>query len=149
MAIGALGIKNMVKNGGILTICITVPLTILEAFLKDHSSINELAGNLASDLIKIGVSSLIGAIAGIMAGGLITIAAVPIITTILVSVGVGLGLNALDKHYHLTEKLSADLEKMSKQIERAVKTKIYDIETGFYRGMREFLRSQGGYSRPF
>ncbi len=29
MAIGSLGIKNMVKTGGILTICITVPLTIL------------------------------------------------------------------------------------------------------------------------
>jgi hypothetical protein len=149
MAIGALGIKHMVKSGGILTICITVPLTILEAFLRDHSSIYELAGDLASDLIKVGVSSLLGAIAGIAAGGLVTIAAVPIIATILVSVGVGLGLNALDKHYHLTEKLTADLEKMSNQIERAAKNKIYDIETGLYRGIREFVRSQGGYSGPF
>ncbi len=149
MAIGALGIKNMVTKGGVLTVCITVPLTILEAFLKDHASIYELAGNLASDLIKIGVSSLMGAFAGIMAGGVVTIVAVPIVVTILVGVGVGLGLNALDKNYHLTEKLSADLEKMSAQIERATKNKIYDIETGFYRGMREFIRSQGGYSGPF
>ncbi len=149
MAIGALGIKNMVKTGGILTVCITVPLTILEVFLKDNATCYELAGNLASDLIKIGVSSLMGAIAGIMAGGLVTIAAAPIVVTILVSIGVGLGLNALDKHYHLTEKLTAALEKMGNQIERAAKNKIYDIESGLYRGLREFVRGQGGYSGPF
>jgi hypothetical protein len=149
MAIGSLGIRNMVMNGGILTIGVTTSLTILEAFLRDHATCYELVGDLASDLIKISVSSLIGAIAGITAGGLVTIAAVPIIVTILVSVGVGLGLNVLDKHFHLTKKLTADLEKLSKQIERAAKNKIYDIETGLYQGIGEFLRSQGGYSGAF
>jgi hypothetical protein len=60
MAIGALGLKNMIKNGGILTFCITVPLTVLEAFLKDHSSCYDLVGNIAADLIKIGIPALMG-----------------------------------------------------------------------------------------
>jgi hypothetical protein len=45
MAIGELGIKNMVKNGGRLTIFLTVPLTILECFLRDKVT-KELRSNL-------------------------------------------------------------------------------------------------------
>jgi hypothetical protein len=149
MAIGALGIKNMVKTGGVLTIYITVPLTVLEAFLSDHSSIYELAGNLASDLIKIGVSSLMGWIAGAAVGGAFTFAAFPIIAVIAIGVFTGAGLNYLDNKYELTKKMSALLEGMSKQIERSVKNKAYDIERGLYQGIREFIGSQGGYRGPF
>lgn len=49
MAIGSLGIKNMAVKGGILTICITVPLTILECYLKDTHSLAAFAGTLTSD----------------------------------------------------------------------------------------------------
>lgn len=149
MAIGALGIKNMVKNGGMLTICITVPLTILEAFLKDHSSIYTLAGNIASDLLKIGISSVMGGIAGLAFGGVVTVAALPIAITIAVSVGVGIGLNVLDKQYHLTEKLSAALENLSKQISETTKNEIYETKRSVYRGLEGFVRGQTGYRGPF
>jgi hypothetical protein len=86
MAIGSLGIQNMVKTGGILTICITVPLTILEAFLQDHATCYDLVGNIASDLIKIGIASVMGAIAGILIGGIVTYALVPIGAAIAISV---------------------------------------------------------------
>jgi hypothetical protein len=149
MAIGALGIKNMVKSGGVLTICITVPLTILEAFLKDHSSIYALAGNLASDLIKIGISSVMGGIAGVLVGTATTIAFWPILTAIGVSVFVGFGLNFFDDRYNLTEKLSATLQDMSDQATKAIKNGIDDAQRSAYRGLGGFIRGQTGYRGPF
>lgn len=145
MAIGSLGIRNMVKNGGILTICITVPLTILEAFLKDNVSIYELVGGLASELIKIGIASVIGAITGIAFGGVVTVAAFPIAITIIVSVFTGIGLNALDNQYQLTEKLSAAIENFSNQITETAKDGIDDAKLSLYRSLEGFIRTQTGY----
>jgi hypothetical protein len=139
MAIGSLGIRNMVKTGGILTICITVPLTVLEAFLADHATCYDLAGELASDLIKVGVASVMGAAAGILAGGFTLVACAPIIVIIFVSGFTGAGLNWADEHFGLTEKLIAGLEAMSKEIGKTAG----NTENFIYRGTKGFLRSQG------
>ena len=115
MAIGSLGIKNMVRNGGIITFCITVPLTVLEAFLRDHTSCYTLLGNLASDLIKIGIPALIGAIFGLAAGTVTTVAFFPIAVAILISTFAGYALNKMDKRYQLTEKLITVLDKYGQE----------------------------------
>ncbi len=149
MAIGALGIKNMVTKGGVLTICITVPLTILEVFLKDHHTGFQLFGNLAMELFKIGTAAIMGAIAGIAFGGAVTVAALPIFITIGVSVVVGIGLNALDKQYNLTERLASALEEFSNQITNAAKNGIDDAQLSTYRGLKGFIQGQTGYRGPF
>ena len=110
MAIGAIGVKKMVRSGGIITICITVPLTVLEAFLSDHSSCYELVGNIASDLLKIGVPLLMAEVAGLAVGAFTTIAILPIAITIAVGLLTGIVLNNLDDKYQLTEKLIVALE---------------------------------------
>jgi hypothetical protein len=74
MAIGSLGIKKMVKTGGILTFTITVPLTVLELYLKDQLTLSAIAGTLSADILKIGVSSLMGAISGLAFGAFTTVA---------------------------------------------------------------------------
>jgi hypothetical protein len=130
MAVGALGIKHMVKGGALLTICITVPLTILECFLNDQYTMSALIGNVASDLAKVGIGSIMAAIAGLWAGAFTTIVAAPILTTIVVGLGVGLGLEWLDTKYKLTDKLVASLEKLGDQI-----TEVQALsKTGQYRG---------------
>jgi len=117
MAIGALGIKRMVRIGGILTFCITVSLTILEAFLREHSTCYDLVGNIAADLIKIGIPALMCYIAGIIAGGFTTIAFWPIVVAISISVFVGFRIDAIDDKHQLTEKLAVALEKLGQEIE--------------------------------
>lgn len=150
MAIGSLGIKNMVKNGAYLTFFITVPLTILECFLVDHATLYNLVGHLASDLLKIGIASVMGAIFGIAMGGVITVASVPIAAAILISVLVGAGLDALDDHYKLTGKLIIVLEKMSDQIIKAKDNAIYETQSAMYQGFWNFLRSNGlRFHKPY
>jgi hypothetical protein len=150
MAIGALGIKDMVKSGGLITIYITVSLTILEAFLKDHSSVYALAGNLASDLIKIGTSSVIGGIAGLVTGAIVTYAAAPIGAAIILGVFSGYGLDHYDKKYMMTEKLASTLEDMSDQFASSIKNGVDEVQKSAYRGFGEFIRRQSsGYINPF
>jgi len=112
MAIGELGIKDMVKDGARLTIFLTVPLTILECILKDQTRVSQIIGHVYSDLIKVGISSLISAIAGIAIGSVVTFAAAPIFVTIAVGIATGLALEAIDKHYGLTDKLVAAMDKL-------------------------------------
>lgn len=143
MAIGSLGLKNLVKSGGVLTIYITVPLTVLECYLKDQSSFYLLAGNLASDLIKIGIGSLMGAIAGLTIRRFTSLVSVPIGLAVFICVGAGEALNYLDAKYQLTEKLSELLEDMSYQIEKSIKNSVDDVQRSVYRGLNGFIRSQG------
>ncbi len=112
MGIGVLGLKNMVKGGAVLTICLTVPLTILEAFLKDHTSGYALFGNIFSDLAKIGISSLIGYIAGVAAGALVSYAFAPIAAAIVFGYWTCRELDTIDRNHQLTEKLIVALEKV-------------------------------------
>lgn len=116
MAIGTLGIKNMVRNGGIITFCITVPLTILEAFLKDHSSCYELVGNLATDLLKIGIPALMGYLLGLAAGTATTFASLPAAIVIVVSISTGFAIDNLDARFKLSEKLAATLEDLGQKL---------------------------------
>jgi len=105
MAIGEMGLKNMVKNGARLTICLTVPLTILECILRDQATMSQVIGHVYSDLIKVGISSLISAMAGLAVGSVLTVAALPIIVTIGVGILTGWALEAIDTRYGLTDKL--------------------------------------------
>lgn len=54
--------------------------------------------------------------AGLVVGSCITVATAPIIVTIICGVFVGMGLEAIDKHYGLTDKLVAALEKLGDQM---------------------------------
>ncbi|MBT8338795.1 MAG: hypothetical protein KJP07_02165 [Desulfatitalea sp.] len=115
MAIGALGIKHMVRSGAILTICITVPLTILECFLEDRATMTDLIGNVYSDLAKVGIQSIIAAIAGLAIGAYTSIAWIPIGLSIGIGVIFGLALEGLDTKYQLTDRLVDVLEELQVQ----------------------------------
>lgn len=139
IAIGSLGIKNMVKKGGILTIAITVPLTVLELYLKDQLTLSAIAGSLTADIMIIGVSSLMGAAMGLAVGGVITVACAPIAVAIGASVLAGYILDGLDERLKLTEKLITALENMGDEMEKiAGQTK-----SALYRGTEGFFKSQG------
>jgi hypothetical protein len=101
---------------GLLASPTSVPLTVLEAFLKDHSSCYDLVGNIAADLIKIGIPALMGYIAGILVGGVVAYAFAPIAVAIVVSVFAGFGMDKIDRQYQLAQKLSTALEMLGQEL---------------------------------
>jgi hypothetical protein len=130
MAIGEMGIKDMVKGGARLTIYLTVPLTILECILKDQTTMSQVIGHVSSDLIKVGISSIISTIAGMAVGSVFTVAALPIMVTIGVGIITGWAVEAIDTHFGLTDKLVAAIEKLGDQMDEVQAT----IRAGQYSG---------------
>jgi hypothetical protein len=128
MAIGSLGITNMVKNGARLTIRLTVPLTVLECFLRDQATMASLIGHVASDLIKVGINALISAIIGLGVGSVVTVAAAPIAVTIVCGIIMGALFEDIDQQYGLTDNLVAVLEQYSDEMEQAAGRTLYDAE---------------------
>jgi hypothetical protein len=139
MAIGSLGIKNMVKKGGIFTFIITGSLTVLELYLKDQFTLSAIAGSLSADIMKIGISSLLGAIAGLSVGAVTTVACLPIAFVIGVGTYTGYQLDKQDKRNGLTEKLIKTLEEMGDEMDKMAG----QAESSLYRGTNGFFRSQG------
>jgi hypothetical protein len=136
MAIGAMGITKMATKGGLITICLTVPLSVWECYLTDRSAWHELAGSVGADLLKVGIASLMGAIGGIMAaGGTTFYVCPPIGLAILISVFLGLTLEYIDKRYQLTEKLIELVKNLPVEADKAT------IATG--QGFWNILRSGG------
>jgi hypothetical protein len=128
MAIGSLGISNMVQRGARLTIYLTVPLTILDCILRDQATMASLIGHVASDLIKVGISALISAIIGLGVGSVVTVAAAPIAVTIVCGIIMGALIEDIDQQYGLTGNLVAVLEKYSDEMEQAAGRMLYDAE---------------------
>ena len=118
MAIGSLGITNMVKSGARLTIYLTVPLTILECFLRDQATMSSLIGHVAADLTKVGIGSIMSAAVGLAAGTVFTGAVLPIFFTIVTCVGTGWALQAIDDRFDLTDKLVAIIEQSGQLLSR-------------------------------
>jgi hypothetical protein len=135
MALGSLGVTEMVKSGAKLTICLTVPLAILEYFLTDQTTMSSLIGQVATDLAKIGISAIISTLAGLAIGSFATVAALPIIATIAVGVFTGIGLELIDKQYGLTDKLvqmieqcSLDFSKNKEELEKSLSRPLQEAE---------------------
>lgn len=116
MAIGSMGITDMVLRGARLTIYLTVPLTILECILRDQATMASLIGHIATDLAKVGISAIMSAITGLAMGAVVSSAAAPVFIAIAVTVLSGMVLEGIDSHYGLTDKLVAAIEKFSQEL---------------------------------
>jgi hypothetical protein len=136
MAIGSLGITNMVKRGARLTIYLTVPLTILECILRDQATMSSLIGHLATDLAKIGISAIMSQIFGLLAGAMVSSAAAPIFVAIAVCVFSAWALEEIDSRYGLTDKLVATIEEFS----QALAKKKEELEQTLGRTLQEAER---------
>jgi len=136
MAIGSLGITNLVKNGARLTIYLTVPLTIMECFLRDQTTMSSLISHVATDLAKIGISAIMSAITGLLVGAVASSAAAPIFFAIAVTIVTGMALEIIDEQYGLTDKLVAAIEEYSQDFAK----KIQGFEQTFGRTLQEAER---------
>lgn len=108
MAVGPKGIVSSVKSGFILSVVLSVGLEVFDYFIRDDALLSELLGTITSDLIKIGLSSIAAAVAGLAVGSaaiLGTVAAAPLIAAIAVGVVTGLVLDQIDRKLGATSAL--------------------------------------------
>lgn len=138
MGIGTKGIKSSLAKGSMLTLIVTVPLSIVDICLKDQATMTRIIGTVASDVTKVLLSSGAAGLAAIVAGSITTLVAGPIIVALVVGVAVGIGLEALDQKFQITESIIMAIESkldeingnITKEIDKAKRTLKFQAENG-------------------
>lgn len=119
MGIGRKVVNTGIRRGGILTMILLTGAHILEYILTDDMMLSELLGAIASDVIKVGISTAIavGAVS-LATGGLVisSFAVGPLIIALAIGIGVGVILDEIDTHYGLTRQLKASFAEYERQI---------------------------------
>jgi len=119
MAIGPKGIAKSVRGGFVITVVLSIGVEVFDYLIRDTATLSKLLGTVTGDLIKIGISSIAGAVAGLAVGASAvvgSVAAAPIIMAIAVGVITGYVLNKLDKKLGATAALIDMYAKMGKNL---------------------------------
>lgn len=115
MAIGPKGVLKSAKGGFVLTAVLSVGIEIFDYFIRDTATLSTLLGTVTGDLIKIGLSSIAAAVAGLAVGSAAvigTVAAAPLIAAVVVGVATGILLDRIDRNRGATAALIAGYEQI-------------------------------------
>ncbi len=132
MAIGPKGIIKSAKGGFIITAVLSVGIEVFDYLIRDEATLSQLFGTVTSDLVKIGLSSIDGVVAGIAVGSATVIGSVagaPLIAAIAVGIATGIVLDKLDKKFGATaalikyyEEIGVEFNKKLDEIEYETKS---------------------------
>ena len=111
LATGTKRVSGTMISGARLSIFIAVPMTVLQFLISEQSTLLRLVGTIASDLVKIGLSTIIASAAGMAAGAITTVAAGPIVAAIAFGIATAVTLEYLDRTFGVTDALINAMEK--------------------------------------
>ena len=145
-AVGPEAALNSIKSGGVITIILLSSYRVVDYFLGDKQTLSKLLGTIASDIIKVGLSSAAAAIfvnfAASVAGVTVTLSAGPILAAIVISSAVGLYLNKEDQDKGLTQKLIRSIDNYIESINRSIKSDIEEEHNETIRRAHSMVFSQ-------
>ena len=130
LGIGKYGLNNTIVQGARLTFYVAAAFRTVDYIFNDKTSLNDFIGGLATDAMKIGISSIISWGAGIGVGALTGLVAVNLVVVVGVGLAVTVGLNYLDKKFGFTDKLVEYIEAAQQEfIEKAreLESDMWDI----------------------
>lgn len=137
LAIGRIGIATSMTEGAVLTIVLYVGIDVLEYILNEHETLSMLSATLATDLLKVGISAIAGAAAGLAIAGFTTVAIGPLVAVIFVGTIVGWGLEMLDSQFGVTDKLADAIDAYAQVLvekheamQKAINSAPHKIERG-------------------
>ncbi|MGD8177285.1 hypothetical protein [Marinimicrobium sp. ARAG 43.8] len=143
MGLGKAGAIHAAKSGGILSVVLLSAYRVADYFFTDQATLSQLIGSLATDVVKVGITTgaSIAAASATAALG-ITIAIGPIAAVILVGVGTSMALSALDEQYGITERVIAGLDDISAGIDDNIEA----AKQGVYQQISELTESIFDYA---
>ncbi|MFS1907982.1 hypothetical protein BCU30_017725 [Vibrio lentus] len=144
LGIGKYGLANSIKSGTVLTFYVAAGFRILDYILNDEVYLTTLIGSLATDIVKIGIASLVAGIAGAIALAATSFVAAHLAAVVVVGTLAAFALNELDEHYGITPQVIELLEKAQqeavekgRELQRKVKNGILDTTEMLIEGTLE------------
>lgn len=123
LGIGKLGAAKAIAGGMKITIVLTIGFRGIETLMKEEATWHYFVGSSASDIVKVAISGAASFIAAsLVAAGAATgvVAAGPLFVAIIVGVGVGMGLEAIDERIGFTAGLIDGLRKAEASVDRSI-----------------------------
>ncbi len=119
LGIGKAGVAKSVKGGTIVSVVLLTVWNIVDYVIRDEATLGQMLGGIAGDVSKALIAGGVGYAAGSAAVALgMTVAAGPLVIAVVVGLGVGWALDALDQKYRFTERLQKQLDEGIAELER-------------------------------
>lgn len=128
MGLGKAGALKAAKSGGILTVVLLTSYRVVDYVLTDEATLTQLVGTLATDIVKVGITTGASIGAAVFVAGVTTLAVGPILAVIIVGVGVSMLLDNLDQKYGITDRVIAGLDEINSAANEFVDNKIRDMQ---------------------
>ena len=151
MAVGPKGVAKAVKGGFVITVVLSVGIEVFDYFIRDTATLPQLLGTVTGDIIKIGVSSIAAAAAGLAVGSAVALGSVvglPIIAAIAVGVATGMALDYIDKKIGATAALIKAYEHMGIKL-REIEYEVAWWYNFFENNPGAIMRLFGGTGSPY
>lgn len=142
MGLGRAGVRASARSGGIISIFLLTVWNIADYVMRDEATLGDLLGAIGSDVVKVAIAGAIGAQVGAMVVGTVigTFALGPLAVAVIIGVGVGLALDAIDDRYRLTARLQDMLDRGIANMEaraRAARQSVISTVQGAVRAARD------------
>lgn len=146
MGLGKASAVNAAKQGGILTVVLLTAYRVADYFLTDQTTLSQLIGTLATDVVKVGIVT--GAsIAAATAFGALTFAVGPIVAVVVFGLGVSALLDHVDKRLGVTNRVIAGLDELGENAEHYLAEKRRQALTSAGKVLDEMIDYAVGYAR--
>lgn len=120
MGLGKAGAVKAAKSGGILTIVLMTAYRVVDYVITDEATLSQLVGRLATDIVKVGITTGASIAAASFVAGVTTLAIGPILAVVIVGVGVSMLLDNLDEKYGISDRIITGLDEISATANRFV-----------------------------
>ncbi|MBL4798109.1 MAG: hypothetical protein JKY50_11890 [Oleispira sp.] len=111
MGLGKAGAIAATKQGGIVTVILLTIYRVVDFFLSDESTLSRLVGTLATDIVKVGITTAASIGGAVIMGGF-TLAVGPILAVIVVGIGVSVLLEYVDNSLGITNRVISGLDEL-------------------------------------
>jgi hypothetical protein len=129
LGIGKYGLKNAIKEGGLLTIYVATAYRTLDYILNNETTLATFIGSLATDIVKVGIVSGVSWVAG-SAATMLPFIAGPLVIVVVTSIGIAMLLNYIDDEYQITNQVIDYIESAQQEFAgkaREIGTEVWDL----------------------
>jgi len=144
LGIGPGGARAAARSGGILSVVLLTGYNVVDYFLTDEMTLMDLVGQLASDIVKVGIvtgASIAGATVLGSVGVVSAFAVGPLVVAVVVGLGVAYVLDLIDDRFKITAKLKDYLNRTADELDQFVKEKKADIRKSVLDLTDRFVRN--------
>lgn len=122
MGLGKAGAIHAAKSGGMLSIVLLSTYRVADYFLTDNATLSQLIGSLATDVVKVGITTGASIAAAVAMGGF-SIAVGPIFAVVVIGFGVSWALGVADEKLGITDRLIDGLDELGADIQSNIASK--------------------------